>query len=122
MAEVKQYITQAQEAGSIMISEDVIGSVVMHAVSEVDGVVGLNSKLGADIYEMIGMANHGRGIKVEIGQDNDLHIHCDIVVAYGNCVVTVANAAQTAIATAVEAISGVKSASVNVNVSGVVRV
>ena len=122
MAETKQYITQPQEQGTIMISEDVIATIVVHAVSEVDGVVGLASKPGADIYQIIGMANRGKGIKVEIGAENDLHINCDIIIAYGNCVVNVAKAAQVAIVNAVEAISGVKAATVNVNVSGVVRV
>ena len=121
MAEMKQYITQTNNEGAI-ISEDVIASIVIHALSEVEGVVGLTNKLGADIYQMIGMGNRSKSIKVEIGPENDLSIHCDITIAYGHCVVTVAKAAQVAIAGAVEAISGVKSTSVNINVSGVVRV
>ena len=122
MAEVKQYIKQVQDEGTIMISEDVIASIVVHAVSEVEGVACISNKLGVDIYQLVGMGNRAKGIKVDIGPDNDLHIHCDISIAYGNSVVAVAKAAQQAIASAVEAISGVKSASVNVNVSGVVRV
>ena len=122
MAETKQYITQTNNEGAIMISEDVIASIVIHALSEVEGVVGLTNKLGADIYQMIGMGNRSKSIKVEIGPENDLSVYCDITIAYGHCVVTVAKAAQVAIAGAVEAISGVKSTSVNINVSGVVRV
>ena len=34
MAEYKQYITQAQENGAVMISEDVVCAIVAHAVSE----------------------------------------------------------------------------------------
>ena len=54
MAENKQYITQAQENGTIMISEDVIVSIVNLAVAEVEGVAGLSTKPGADIVDMIG--------------------------------------------------------------------
>ena len=39
MAENKQYITHAQENGSVMISEDVIATIVANAVSEVEGIV-----------------------------------------------------------------------------------
>ncbi len=122
MAETKQYITQENKEGMIMISEDVIASIVIHALSEVEGVVGLSNKLGFDIYQIIGMSSRSKSIKIELGADNDLNIHCDISIAYGHSVVAVAKAAQAAIANAVEAISGVKSTSVNVNVSGVVRV
>ena len=38
MAEFKQYITQIQENGNVMISEDVVASIVEHALVEVEGV------------------------------------------------------------------------------------
>ena len=38
MAEYKQYITQVQENGNVMISEDVIATIVENALTEVDGV------------------------------------------------------------------------------------
>ena len=45
MAEYKQYITHAQENGNVLISEDVIATIVEHAVADVDGVV----KGGAEV-------------------------------------------------------------------------
>ena len=122
MAETKQYITQENKEGMIMISEDVIASIVVHALSEVEGVVGLSNKLGFDIYQIIGMGSRSKSMKIEIAENNDLSISCDISIAYGHSVVTVAKAAQAAIINAVESISGVRSTSVNVNVSDVVRV
>ena len=50
MAENKQYITQNQANGAVMISEDVIATIVSHAIVEVDGVVGLDIKPGSDIH------------------------------------------------------------------------
>ena len=38
MAENKQYITQAQSNGTVMISEDVIATIITNAVAEVEGV------------------------------------------------------------------------------------
>ena len=49
MAEYKQYLSQEQETGSVMISEDVVSTIAEHAISDVEGVVGIVSKPGADI-------------------------------------------------------------------------
>ena len=121
MAESKQYITQVQQCGSVMISEDVIATIVAHAVSEVEGVVGLSTQPGADIAELIGKKNWGKGMKVIIGEDDELYIDCNITVCYGQSVVTVATAVQEAIYNALESMAGVTISSVNVNVCGIVR-
>ena len=121
MAENKQYIQQAQEGGNIMISEDVIGSIVAQAIKEVDGVIGLSTKPGADIAEFIGKKNWAKGIKVTVDEDNHVDIDCNVVLSYGQNVVTTAGAIQTAIYNAVDAITGIKISSVNVNVCEIAR-
>lgn len=121
MAENKQYVTQSQENGSVMISEDVIATIVSHAVSEVEGVIGLSVKPGADIAEMIGKKNWGKGLKITIGENEELYIDCNITVAYGQSVVNVAKAVQEAATGALESMAGVTVASVNVNICGIVR-
>ena len=121
MADNKQYINQSQENGSIMISEDVISTIVSHAVSEVEGVVSLSAKPGADSVELIGKKNWGKGLKVIIAEDNTISIDCNIVIAYGQNVVSVAAAVQQAVAGAVESMAGVRVSAVNVNVCEIVR-
>ena len=121
MAETKQYITQTQENGSVMISEDVIATIVAHAVEEVEGVVGLNVKPGADIIDMIGKKGWGKGLKITIGAEDELAVDCNINVAYGHSVVSVAKAVQDAVSNALESMAGVKIAAINVNVCGIIR-
>ena len=121
MAENKQYITQMQENGSVLISEDVITTIVAHAVEEVEGVVGLNVKPGADIIELIGKKNWGKGLKINIAEDDTISIDCNVNIAYGYSVVTVAKAVQDAITNALESMAGVTITAVNVNVCGIVR-
>ncbi len=121
MAENKQYVTQTQENGSVLISEDVIMTIVAHAIEDVEGVVGLNAKPGADIIEMIGKKTWGKGLKVTIGEADDLTIDCNITVAYGQSVVSVAKSVQDSVTNALESMAGVKIAAVNVNVCGIVR-
>ena len=121
MAESKQYITQMQDNGSVQISEDVIAAIVSHAACEVEGVVGINAKPGADIAELIGKKNWGRGLKVTIQEDNAVIVDCNLTVNYGPNVVDVAKAAQTAITNALESMSGIQIAAVNVNICGIAR-
>ena len=121
MAENKQYITQVQDNGTVLISEDVITTIVAHAVEEVEGVVGLNVKPGSDIIEMIGKKGWGKGLKITIGEEDALSIDCNINVAYGQSVVSVAKAVQESVTNALESMAGVKIIAVNVNVCGIVR-
>ena len=121
MAENKQYVTQVQENGSVLISEEVITTIVAHAVEEVEGVVGLNVKPGSDIIEMIGKKGWGKGLKITIGEEDALTVDCNVNVAYGQSVVSVAKAVQESVTNALESMAGVKIAAVNVNVCGIVR-
>jgi uncharacterized alkaline shock family protein YloU len=121
MADNKQYITQIQDNGSVMISEDVVATIVSLAVKEVEGVVGLSTKPGADIADMIGKKNWGKGLRINIAEDNALTVDCDIIVSYGQSVVAVAASVQEAVAAALESATAVKVTAVNVNVCGIVR-
>ena len=121
MADNKQYISQEQENGNVLISEDVIATIVINAISEVGGVVGLNVKPGSDIADMIGKKSWGKGIRIAIAEDNTLTIGCNIIVGYGESVVNVAKAVQEAVAMAIESVTGVTVTDVNVNVCGIVR-
>ena len=121
MADLKGYLVQGEENGSIMISEDVVATIVTQAVKDVEGVVSLSTKPGADIAEMIGKKNWGKGMKIEIAENNEITVDCNVVIGYGQSVVAVAKAVQDAVAGALESMTGVKVAAVNVNVCGIVR-
>ena len=120
MAEYKQYITQIQENGNVMISEEVVATIVEHAVCEVEGISGLAVKPGADIADLIGK-NWGKGMKIQIAEDNSVTISCNVVVKFGFSVVDVAKNVQNALTGAVESMAGVKVNVVNVNVCGIAR-
>lgn len=109
MAENKEYTKHVQEGGNLLISEDVIVSIVSHAISEVEGIVGLVSK------------HWGKGVKVQILNDTTVIVECNVIVAYGVSIVNTAKAAQAAVISAIDAVTNIKVKAVNVNVCGVVR-
>ena len=120
MADNKQYITQIQDNGTVMISEDVIASIVSLAVKDVDGVVSINSKPAAELADIIGK-KWGKGLKITISDDNAVSIDVEVVIGYGQSVVAIAEAVQTAVIGSVQSMTGVQKVTVNVNVCGIVR-
>lgn len=121
MAENKQYITQHQENGRVMISEDVVATIALHALSDIEGFAGLSTKPGADIIDLIGKKNWGKGVKVTVTDEEALIIDCNVLVVYGQSVVDVAKNVQAAVTSALESTTGAKVQGVNVNVCGIVR-
>ena len=121
MADNKQYIIQTQDNGSVLISEEVISSIVAVAVREVDGVAGLAAKPGAELAEMLGKKNWGNGVRLTVSPDNALSIDCDINVEYGATVIAAAGAVQDSVRAAVESMPGRTVTDVNVNVCGIAQ-
>ena len=115
------YITQIEENGNVLISEEVVAVIAEHALSEVEGAAGFNVRPGNEVADLIGVKNWGKGLKIMISEDNSVAIDCNILISYGYSVVDVAESVQTTIATAVESMTGVKVTAVNVNVCGIAR-
>lgn len=111
MAENKHYITQIQENGSVMISDQVLVNIISHAVGEVEDVA-LSGKPGK---------NWGKGIKVVIDEDDKVEVKVYITVNYNHSVTDAASAVQESIRTALESMAGVTVTGVNVDVVGIVR-
>ena len=110
MADYKRYITQTQENGNVMISEDVVAAIAENAVADVEGAALVRD-----------LKNWNKGMKIAIAEDNSVAVSVNITVSYGQSVVNVANNVQSVITTAVENMTGVKVAEVNVNICGVVK-
>lgn len=121
MAEKKHYVTLERENGNVLISEDVIATIVERTISEVEGVSGLSQNSGSDIVDFIGKRIKGKAIKISIGEEEELYIECNVNVEYGASIVNVAKTAQEAITDALLTTAALNVAAVNVNVCGIVR-
>lgn len=112
------YISCKAENGSVNISEDVISTMVRTAITEIDGVAGISNTAGAELAELIGIKTVSKGIKVQI-VDDTIKVDAVILVRYGCNIVNVAKEVQNSVTEAVQAITGIDKAEVNVHVSGV---
>ena len=118
MGENKGYIRNADEKGSINISEDVIAVIAAAAASEVEGVHGLFYTHGKELTNMLGRKSISKGVKMLI-DGNKLTIDVYIMADMGYSVSEVGEEIQKAVISAVEAAVGVSVSSVNVHICGV---
>ncbi len=121
MADYKQYIAQIQENGNVMISENVVATIVAHALSEVEGIGSLGTKPGIGIQDFDTKKHWSKSLKVHIAEDNSLTIDCSLMILYGYSVVDVAAAIQQSVTNSLESMTGVKVNIVNVNVCGIIH-
>ena len=117
MADNKEYLTQTDELGNIMISEDVLAVITAAAATEVEGVAGLYGA-GKELTELLGIKNQTRGVHIQLTEQS-VRVELSISVKYGFTVVEVAKAVQDAVYTNIESMTGLKAECVNVNVGGV---
>ena len=118
MSESKEYLVHDVEKGTVNISEEVVAAIAAVAVSEVEGVFGLSSSFTSDLKELLGKKNLSKGVKLSI-EEEIVTVECFVVVTYGYEIPTVADAIQENVKSAVESMTGLKVASVHVDVCGI---
>ena len=119
MAGHKDYWVTAGDQGTIKISEDVVASIAALAAAETEGVGGLAAGLTAEIASLLGKKSQNKGVRVQLGEQDTVGVELSILVEFGKSVGEVALAVQKAVKAAVESMTGLKTAVVNVVVSGV---
>lgn len=118
MSDNKDYLVQNVEMGTVNISEEVVAAIAALAVSEVEGVYGLSSSFTADLAELLGRKNMSKGVKLSI-DDNVVTVECFVVITYGVEIPAVAANIQENVINAVESMTGLKVAAVNVDICGI---
>ncbi len=118
MSDAKEYLVQPVDKGTVNISEEVVAAIAALAISEVEGVYGLSSSFTSDLKEMLGRKNMSKGVKLSI-EEEIVTVECFVVVTYGYEIPAVAAAIQDGVITAVESMTGLKVAAVNVDICGI---
>lgn len=116
MSESREYITRAEENGDIYISEDVLAMIAGAAALEIEGVAGLAGGNLGD--QFLGKKSFARGVVIAREEDR-LVLNVSIMIQYGYSVPELARKVQEAIASSVEATSGLSVQAVNIRVGGV---
>lgn len=122
MADNKEYMVIPEEDGTIHISEEVIAAIAVGAVREVEGVSGMMTNLGGSVTDLVNNKKNAqkgtKAVKIEMVEDV-LNLELYITVAYGNPILEVAENAQKAVKSSIEAMAGCAVGAVNIHVGGV---
>ena len=122
MADSKEYMTLPEENGSINISEEVIAAIAVGAVREVEGVSGMMTSMGNSVTDLVNNRKNAqkgaKGVKIDM-TGTTLSLDLYLTVQYGHAIPEVAENAQKAVASAVEAMTGCPVGTVNIHVGGV---
>lgn len=123
--EVKEEVAAVDSASNVEIatnlniSEDVIGIIAGLAASEVEGIAGMSLGFVDGINQILGgNKKYAKGVKIDLDGRKvtvDLFVH----IKYGVRIPDVAWAAQNAVKTSVENMTGLDVVAVNINVQGI---
>jgi len=106
------------EFGTIRIADEVVATVAGLAAVEVEGVAAMSGGWSTDLVEKLGKKNFGKGIKVEVIND-ETKIDIFLVIEFGYPIPQVAADVQREVKQAVETMTGLNVTMVNVHIVGV---
>ena len=109
-----EYVTRAEENGTINIAEDVVAAIVVDALKEVEGVGAMSQNVG----EQLSGKKAARGVRVE-KVDDAIAIDLYLMARYGFEIPVLARQVQAKVSDAVGGMTGFPVKEVNVHVGGI---
>lgn len=107
-----------KDVGEVHIADEVIAIIAGMAATEVEGVKGMVGNTSDNIVELLGRKNLSKGVSVEVNEGT-LTLGLSLVVTYGSSIVEVSKSVSEKVKNAVETMTGLDVAEVNINVTGV---
>ena len=104
--------------GEIIIADEVIAVITGLAAMEVDGVATLAGNATRELISKIGIKTLSKGVKVDVLEDV-VTIDAALNLKYGFNIKTVSEKVQEKVKAAVENMTGLKVADVNIRVAGI---
>lgn len=118
MPQENNELQMVSSRGTITYAADVLAVIAGLAASDIPGVAGMSRTLGDGIAELLGKKNLGKGVKVEVG-NQEVAVDMSVIVNYGVQIPEVCAAAQASVKRALETMTSLKCVEVNVVVQGI---
>ena len=110
MGESKDYVSRSDELGNIHISEEVLAAISAAAALEVEGVSSLTNP---------SKKNAAKGVHIKLEEDKVV-VTLSVLMSYGHTIPEMGRAVQEAVKNAIESMTGLEVAAVNISVGGIV--
>lgn len=104
--------------GEVKIADEVVAIIAALAATEVEGVASMAGNITNELISKLGMKNLSKGVKVDV-LEGVVTVSLALNMKYNYSIVEVSAKVQEKVKTAVENMTGLEVADVNVKVAGV---
>lgn len=119
MAEDRKSVKiKESEIGEVKVADEVIAIIAGLAATEVEGVSSMAGNITNELVSKLGMKNLSKGVRIEI-IEGAVEIYLALNIAYGYNIPDVSAKVQERVKTAVETMTGLTVATLNVKIAAV---
>lgn len=111
-------IKEDENIGEVKIADEVVAIIAGLAAMEVDGVSSMAGNTTREIIGKLGMKNLSKGVKVDV-LEGIVTVSLKLNLKYGYSIVEVSGKVQEKVKAAIENMTGLTVADVNIRVAGV---
>ena len=113
------YVLQEDEnIGTVKIADDVVAMIAGLAATEVEGVSAMAGNISNELMSRVGMKKLTKGVKVDV-LDGIVTVSLALNLNYGYSIKEITSKVQEKVKTAIENMTGLEVADVNIRVAGV---
>ena len=109
----KTFKIKSDQVGDVRVADEVVAIIAGLATTEVEGVSSMAGNITNEIVSKLGMKNLSKGILVEV-MENEVKVDVAINISYGYSIPEVSSKVQDKVKTAIENMTGLNVAVVNV--------
>ena len=106
------------DKGEVQIADEVVAIIAGMAATEVKGVASMAGNIKNELVAKMGMKNLSKGVKVEV-TDTDVSVDLALNLVFEANILEVAGKVQEKVKAAIENMTGLEVADVNIRVAGV---
>ena len=114
----KKTLINSGVAGDVKIADDVVAVIAALAAQEVEGVATMAGGMGKTIMAYVGMKKADKGVRIEVS-DGMVRADVSLTILYGHSIPDICRRVQEKIKTAIEYMTGLSVADVNIKVVGI---
>lgn len=104
--------------GEVKIADEVVAIIAALAATEVEGVASMGGNITNELISRLGMKNLSKGVKVDV-LEGVVTVSLTLNLKYNYSVVEVSGKVQEKVKNAIENMTGLEVADVNIKVAGV---
>ena len=105
--------------GEVQIADEVVAIIAGLAATEVEGVAAMAGNITNELISKLGMKNLSKGVKVLV-TDRSVDVDLALNIEYGYSIMKVSEKVQEKVKAAIENMTGLSVADVNIRIAGVV--